>query len=321
MEKFLFSGGYATINSGTPTFHYYTQDHLGNNRAVVNESGTVEQVTHYYPFGGVFDDASTGQSLQPYKYNGKELDRMHGLDTYDYGARQYYAPAMRWDRVDPLAEKYYHISPYVYCGNNPVRLIDIDGYLPGDPFKTADAAALNFGLIYNYWSIKKNAEYTGVIYQYRNSEGENVYSYAVSGAQEKARSNYNIIDLSSMPKGIKPKTVATIHTHAAYDSRFYNNKFSDTDISSDKNNYSYSNNITAGYLTTPNGTLKKHWHDPKSNTWKILTFKGDKYKLPSDERDKTNNGNTTKKIDESIGIVKRHLIDFDKYLEERGYLK
>ena len=127
MEKFLFSGGYATINSGTPTFHYYTQDHLGNNRAVVNESGTVEQVTHYYPFGGVFDDASTGQSLQPYKYNGKELDRMHGLDTYDYGARQYYAPAMRWDRVDPLAEKYYHISPYVYCADNPVNYFDPDG--------------------------------------------------------------------------------------------------------------------------------------------------------------------------------------------------
>ena len=28
-------------------------------------------------------------SLQPYKYNGKELDLMHGLNTYDYGARQY----------------------------------------------------------------------------------------------------------------------------------------------------------------------------------------------------------------------------------------
>ena len=25
--------------------------------------------------------------IQPYKYNGKELDRHHGLDWYDYGAR------------------------------------------------------------------------------------------------------------------------------------------------------------------------------------------------------------------------------------------
>ena len=33
--------------------------------------------------------AVKGASLQPYKYNGKELDLMHGLNTYDYGARQY----------------------------------------------------------------------------------------------------------------------------------------------------------------------------------------------------------------------------------------
>ena len=30
---------------------------------------------------------STGGDTQRYKYNGKELDRMHGLDWFDYGAR------------------------------------------------------------------------------------------------------------------------------------------------------------------------------------------------------------------------------------------
>ena len=30
-------------------------------------------------------------------------------------------------RVDPLAEKYYSISPYAYCAENPVRFIDKDG--------------------------------------------------------------------------------------------------------------------------------------------------------------------------------------------------
>ena len=34
-------------------------------------------------------DISTNQSMQPNKYNGKELDLMHGLNTYDYGARLY----------------------------------------------------------------------------------------------------------------------------------------------------------------------------------------------------------------------------------------
>jgi len=52
---------------------------------------------------------------------------MHGLDTYDYGARGYYAALGSFMTVDPLAEKYYSISPYAYCAGNPVRYIDPDG--------------------------------------------------------------------------------------------------------------------------------------------------------------------------------------------------
>lgn len=52
---------------------------------------------------------------------------MHGLNTYDYGARQYNPVTARWDRMDPLCEKYYNISPYAYCHNNPVMLVDPNG--------------------------------------------------------------------------------------------------------------------------------------------------------------------------------------------------
>lgn len=55
---------------------------------------------------------------------------MHGLNTYDYGARQYDPTLCRWDRMDPLCEKYYSTSPYVYCENNPVMLVDHDGRIP-----------------------------------------------------------------------------------------------------------------------------------------------------------------------------------------------
>ena len=77
--------------------------------------------------GGIFGDACTGDGIQKYKYNGKELDRTHGLDTYDYGARMYDAALPVWDRPDPLAHKYYHVSPYVYCGNDPITRVDRDG--------------------------------------------------------------------------------------------------------------------------------------------------------------------------------------------------
>ena len=64
-------------------------------------------------------------SLQQYKYNGKELDRVAGLNTYGYGARQYFSQVPTWDRMDVLCEKYYNISPYAYCKNNSIKFIDL----------------------------------------------------------------------------------------------------------------------------------------------------------------------------------------------------
>lgn len=104
-------------------FHYHLQDHQGNNRVVASQDGTIEEVNHYYPFGGTF----AGSSIQPYKYNGKELDTNNGLNLYDYGARQYDPVLGRWHAADPMAEKYYEISPYNYCNNNPVKYIDPTG--------------------------------------------------------------------------------------------------------------------------------------------------------------------------------------------------
>ncbi len=106
-----------------------TTYHLGNNREVVDEDEYISQVTNYYPFGAPYADAtaSKGAALQPYKYNGKELDLMHGLNTYDYGARQHDPILARWDRIDPLCEKYYSTSPYAYCENDPVNTVDPDG--------------------------------------------------------------------------------------------------------------------------------------------------------------------------------------------------
>ena len=52
---------------------------------------------------------------------------MHGLDWYDYGARYYEPVLSRFTTMDPLAEKYYSISPYAYCAGNPVMYTDPTG--------------------------------------------------------------------------------------------------------------------------------------------------------------------------------------------------
>jgi len=124
LKRILIDGGY--IEGGV--YHYYLTDHLGNNRLVVNSSGTVVQKNHYYPFGMAFAETSaTEQGKQPYKFGNKELDQMHGLNQYDYSTR-YYDPAIaRFTTPDPLAEKYYNISPYAYCLNNPIRYVDLRG--------------------------------------------------------------------------------------------------------------------------------------------------------------------------------------------------
>ena len=108
-------------------FRYFNRDHLGNVREVVSETGEVKQVNAYYPFGTPIHALGTNESQQRYKYNGKEFDELHGLNTYDYGARQYAPLLPLWDRVDPLAEKYYGVSPYAYCLGDPVKNVDVDG--------------------------------------------------------------------------------------------------------------------------------------------------------------------------------------------------
>ena len=104
--------------------YYYVKDYQGNVRSVVREDGAVVESNEYYPYGGLF---TATPSAQPYKYGSKELDRTHGLDWYDFGARMHDAMLTRWGTIDPFAEKYYTFSPYIYCAANPIKFVDPTG--------------------------------------------------------------------------------------------------------------------------------------------------------------------------------------------------
>ena len=182
--------GYVSLTDGQ--YHYYLKDHQGNNRVVVDEEGTVEEVNHYYPFGGVF--SSTGDA-QPYKYNGKELDRKGGLDWYDYGARYYDAALGRWHVVDPMAEEYYSISPYEYCNNSPIIYIDPTGMLytgytvdrNGYILKINNEGGDNYDVLYN--KEKYSSETKGDYDKTGNKTGIQISKGILSGTDARSMSS------------------------------------------------------------------------------------------------------------------------------------
>ena len=52
----------------------------------------------------------------------------YSLSSIHCPAARHYHPSLSiWLSVDPMADKYPSTSPYTYCANNPVRLVDPDG--------------------------------------------------------------------------------------------------------------------------------------------------------------------------------------------------
>ena len=150
LRQLLVDGGYITLEQDAmPSYHFYLKDHLGSNRLVVDEEGKVEQRNHYYPYGGLMAESKNGD-VQRYMYNGKELDRMHGLDAYDYGARMYDANLCQWNRGDEKGEKFPNISNYAYCDSNPINKLDPDG---NEKIDLLENKKSNYGLkldLYNF---------------------------------------------------------------------------------------------------------------------------------------------------------------------------
>ena len=126
LEWVLFDGGFCLLSGQYTAYCYYVCDHLGSVREVVSDAWNVQR-NGYYAYGGPYGDWNTNADVQPLKFLGKEWDHQHGLDLYDFGARLYDPAVGRWTTMDPLCEKYYSVSPYAYCHNNPVNRIDPDG--------------------------------------------------------------------------------------------------------------------------------------------------------------------------------------------------
>ena len=124
-SRMLFDGGYVSMSD--IAYHFFLTDHVGSVRVVANSNGVAEEYNHYYPLGGLLPTSTSSTGIQPLKYQGKEWAGAKGLNLYDFGARRYDPATGRWFSQDPLAEKYYGHSPYLFCAANPMRYVDPTG--------------------------------------------------------------------------------------------------------------------------------------------------------------------------------------------------
>ena len=127
LESVATVGGRIVKNGNNLQPRYFITDHLGSTRVVLDNFGSVLERYDYYPYGKIVPVSVASSGNTDYLYTGKEFQKsLFGINWYDSGARFQTTDGI-FTSIDPLAEKYYHISPYAYCAGNPVRFADYDG--------------------------------------------------------------------------------------------------------------------------------------------------------------------------------------------------
>ena len=120
--EYLTYGG-PTVNLTNRTsgsVEYRITDHIGSNRVVLDNTGTVLLTTDYAPFGKSIAGGEDRKS-----WIDKEIDKESGLGNF--GVRAYEFERGRFSTIDYYWESYPLLSPYSYAGNNPIKYIDPTG--------------------------------------------------------------------------------------------------------------------------------------------------------------------------------------------------
>ena len=213
------------MNNEAQTPVYY------DNLVVMQSTGNVIELNAYYPYGRIIQGLSTSSTYgkNNYKYNGKELQTELELGWLDYGARMLDGP--RWFVPDPLAEKYYSWSPYVYALNNPVRFIDPNGedwymnYTTGELYynKNSTVSELQVGddLIYN--RIGGNSLFgdmgdveTQVYTINQSQELAQQHNYSIEPSQQLVYENSRTDNYSTGKKSITQTTGSSVIINERY---------------------------------------------------------------------------------------------------------
>ena len=166
----------------TSECYFYHPDHLGSSSWITDSAGTAVQHLHYLPFGETFVSQRSADFDAMYTFSAKEKDAETGYSYF--GARYYSSDLSIWLSVDPQASKYPSLSPYVYCANNPIKLVDPNG-------EEIDWVMDKNGRI--YWddnAINQETTKQGDIYlgkEGQRSIGTDVWNYNSDGTTDELR--------------------------------------------------------------------------------------------------------------------------------------
>jgi RHS repeat-associated protein len=150
----MIAGDTPILQQNPGTWYYHINDHLGTCRVVIDHQGQVIRAQDYFPFGLTL--RSLNNKKTRFSYTGKELDTAGGLGWFYFGAR-YYDPGIgRFISVDPLADKYWGWSPYVYGLDNPLSYFDPDGNSPFGVLNKKTKQIYNKNMTYAGNQIKNN---------------------------------------------------------------------------------------------------------------------------------------------------------------------
>jgi RHS repeat-associated protein len=244
-----------------------------------------------YPFGMQILERSWTASSYRFGFQDQEKDdeiRGEG-NSISYEYRIHDTRLGRFSSIDPLFAKYPFYSPYSFSGNRLIDAVELEGLEPGVLFATQDAAATNFGQLFNDNSIRDNREYGTKIYSV-TSGGVTQFTYAVPVVGQPA--GLTNIQMGSLNVPTSGTVTAFAHTHAAstvsapVGSQFQDNIFSGTpgtpaapgvpavpgtvgDIG-----WAEAQGID-GYVATPNGSLQKYDITTKAVTTLSTTMPSD----------------------------------------------
>ena len=108
---------------------------------------------------------SSSLLAESFTFSAKERDSETGLSYF--GSRYYSSDLSIWLSVDPMSDKYASLSPYVYCADNPVMLVDPNG----------DSLTNHYKAEYDFWS-KQYTETKNKFEAYRGDKNADGYQEA-----------------------------------------------------------------------------------------------------------------------------------------------